>query len=290
MKYMNNRHFFVVFWFLITLLLIGPAEAPAAAATTTARTIFIFGDSWVEDITTTSDTTTSIFDQALIDRGYDSFVTTQVKAFSGSTMAGWAADNPCGDCPGELTTLAQAITSDPNPDPIVFFILGGNDVRDSFANSGPNQTIYDTLAQDLRTILDTLTATRSDVRIVVGAYDILNPAIDPFCSVALQLVFGSADPAIVNPYVNQIYTTYETIAAEYTNVVAVNTMGTLQGTPGDPDLSQWSAVQYVADCIHLTESGYKLYLAVIFDEVLIPSLGDPIYRTFLPLVLENMAG
>lgn len=265
--------------FLLVCVVVVKAASPAGKGET-PRTLFVFGDSWADQMTVTYGT----FGQELTDRGYDE-VTLETWAVSGSTMNGWANDNPCdAGCPGRFTDLLTAITNDPNPDPIVFFTLGGNDVLDN----GIAPSTYVGIAADLRIVLDAVNGARPDAQIVIGAYDISNPAIIPIaCDLLLAALFGSTDPAVVNPYIIQMYDNHATVADDYANVTVVNTNGTLQGTPGNPDVTQWSPIQYISDCIHLNGSGYDLYLDVIFDEALIDLLlvePDPPIELFLPIL------
>ena len=183
-----NRYI-LIFLTAVIFIVSGETNDRATAQTgavNTPRTLYVFGDSWAEDMTTSL----NLLNPALTSRGFGSFVTVNARAVRGSTMAKWAADNPCGDCPGAFTELQQAIMNDPREAPIVFFTLGGNDITENFIQSGPNQAVFTTIAQDLRTILNALKAARSDVQIIIGGYDILNPNINTFlCVTALQTIF-----------------------------------------------------------------------------------------------------
>lgn len=277
------KRYIVILGLLLGFVFVVSVTANPAGGGEEPRTIYVFGDSWADQMTASYGT----FDQELVDRGYDSFVTLEMWAVSGSTMDGWANDDPCDTgCPGRFTDLLTAITNDPNPDPIIFFTLGGNDIL----GNGIGQEVYDEIANDLRVVLDAINATRPDTHIIIGAYDISNPNISPVaCNILLFAIFGSTDPAVVNPYIIQMYTNHESVAVDYENVAVVNTNGTLQGMPGNPDITQWSPVEYIADCIHLNGSGYDLYLDVIFDNALDDLLvvePAPI-EVYLPILQNN---
>lgn len=243
------------------------------------RSIYIFGDSWAQQM---SETGTPIpFDQTIIDNEFDDFVTLHKHAISGSTLDQWANDEN-----GILTALADEISADSSQSPIVFFTLGGNDV---FAGSSAEE-----MAADLTTILTTLSATRPDVEIVQGGYDILNPNISPaVCFPAMLAIFGSTDPSAINPIILAAYQDSVDVTATFTSTVSVNTFGSLQGSPGEPVISEWSPVQYLADCIHLNSDGYNIYLDTLFQEQITPELcSDPLVtaavcsriKLYLPLI------
>ena len=237
--------------FLLAFLLLGRQPHDASAAN--QRTLYIFGDSWSEQMSDGQ------LQQELVDRSFDSFVTINSHAIGGSTLDQWVFDEA-----NVLTNLVNDIENDPNANPIVFFTLGGNDILIDWAEPAD-------LAEPFEDVLFNLQETRPDVQIVVGNYDILNPAVDSAeCNALLLDRFDTTQPADINPYLLSIDSIYQTVAAQFNRAQVVNTYGSLQGQPGNPNLNQWSPVQYLSDCIHLTDGGYSIYLDTVFDEALTP--------------------
>ncbi len=248
---------------LILVVVVGIVSVQAEPDAPDNRSIYIFGDSWAEQM---SETGSPIpFDQAIVDNEFDSFVTLHKHGISGSTLEQWATNEN-----GILLALTTAIVNDSSSDPIVFFTLGGNDV---FAGASAQE-----MATNLATILTALEATRPDLQIVQGGYDILNPNVNPAqCLAAMQFIFGSTDPAVVNTAVLTAYQDSATVVDAFDRATIVNTFGSLQGTPGNPTINEWSPVQYLSDCIHLNTDGYNIYLDTLFNEQLSPELcSDPL--------------
>lgn len=246
----RSQFIFILFGLLLFATIPLQAE-PAAPAD---RSIYIFGDSWSQQMSTTG--TPIPFDQAIITREFDSFVTLHKYGLSGSTLAQWASDEG-----GILTTLTTAIAADASQNPIIFFTLGGNDLF-----GGSTTTEMET---NLTTILTALEATRNDIQIVYGAYDVPNPNINPLlCLPAMTAIFGSTDPTVVNSTYLVVYQSSVAVIDTFDRAVTVNTFGSLQGTPGNPTISEWSPVQYWSDCIHPNASGYTIYLDTVFSDQL----------------------
>lgn len=259
---------------LVVSLFMGGVLVEDAFTNTNSTTLYVFGDSWAQDITTDFGT----MDDELDERGFTSVSVTPFGE-NGTTMREWATDEE-----GRLTALTNALEADTSDEPVLFFTLGGNDVIERGQSSGAAAIVAE-IEADMRTLLDALNGVRDDLQIVVGSYDIVNPVVNGFCTTALQLAFGSTDPGQVNSLVDQVRLVQATVAADYANVTAVNAMGTLQGTPGMPDLDMWSPVQYVAsDCIHLNADGYDFYLDTIFDVALTGLFTVETFEIFMPLL------
>ncbi|MEM7113463.1 MAG: G8 domain-containing protein [Chloroflexota bacterium] len=251
--------------------------ATAPAPTANARTLYVFGDSWAADMVDSYGT----FGQALQEHNFDSFITVSNWAEGGSTAAEWAES-------ATFANLLTAIENDPKANPLVFFTLGGNDVLG--AEPETLSEVYDEVESHLGTIVIDLLATRNDVEVVIGGYDLLNSAVAANCSSIMNGVFGSDAPSVVNQGMHEIHLRQTAVANQYANVFAVNTSGSLQGNPGNPNFNQWSPAHYFADCIHLNDAGYNLYLDTVFDNVLTAKIcafvtGPCGIETFLPIVL-----
>lgn len=215
------------------------------------RSLYIFGDSWGAGIDE------GVMQAELITRGLQNEVTVVPFSVGGTTMEQWANDHD-----RLMTKLIDAIRNDPRPDPIVFFILGGNDLLDRGDVVG--------LPDNFRTILTMLEASRNDLQIVFAQYDILNPTREPDMCAGIFEVFGGTDPITINTAFITLYEQMRMVGDQFERVTTVNTYGSLQGRLRDPDLSSWSPVEYLGDCIHLTEEGYGIYLDTVFDHALTP--------------------
>lgn len=218
------------------------------------RSLYVFGDSWADQMDDGQ------FQQELVDRGYDDSVQLIPFGIGGTTMINWARDSD-----GMLSELIETIVEDPNPNPIVFFTLGGNDML----GGRPPELVQ----ESMRTVLTELEASRDDLQIVYAQYDVMSPDIEPGeCIERFDEIFGATTPETINAIWLEFYAQAEQIAAEFDRTVAVNTYGSLQGNSGNPDFTSWSPVEYFADCIHLNDDGYDIYLDTVFDEALTPMI------------------
>lgn len=253
--------------FALLLWLANAAHAQSGSEPT-PRTLFIFGDSWSDQMShgfLENELPPSSFDIALIDREFDSFVTVVTHAVGGTTMDQWANDQF-----GRFTALKDDILNDPNPNPIVFFTLGGNDI---LINGSPTADIL----EDLETVLTELEALRPDLDIVYGQYDQLNVNAPPLLNIApCPLVylnsFGGIQPQDAAALMTDVFQQTTPLVAQFERVQFNNTYGTLQGSPGNLDNTAWSPLEYMRDCIHLTDDGYDFYLNTTFEGSLTPLL------------------
>lgn len=217
----------------------------------TGRALFVFGDSWTDAMDD------GIIQQELADRSFEHVIVNE-HAVGGTTMASWANNDD-----NLLEELIESIQEEPSPNPIVFFTLSGNDLLggDSVSN----------IESNLHELLTILEESRSDLQIVYAPYDILNPDIAPeVCNDLWLSIFDTTEATEVNPQWIGMYDRAAGIVDEFDRATTMNTFGTLQGNPGNPDISRWSPVEYSADCIHLNEEGYGVWLDTVFDEALTP--------------------
>ena len=257
---MKNRFLFLAVMMVLTGLIAGCGgedfedeemedDNPVSIADG-SRSLYVFGDSWVDQMDDGQ------FQQELADRGYDDTVQLIPLGIGGTTMEGWASDDE-----GILSEMLEAISKDPNLDPIVFFTLAGNDILEGgSAENVPN---------NMRDLLSQLEDSRDDLQIIYAQYDIMNLELEG-CTDFFDSVFGIIEPVALSSIWTDLYTEAEQVAAEFDRVTAVNTYGSLQGSAGNPDLTSWSPEEYFADCIHLNDDGYDIYLDTIFDEALTP--------------------
>ena len=253
----HRRLFLIVLMILVGLLLGCSGETESDEDETYieeegSRALYVFGDSWADAIDD------GAMQAELVERDYDGSVEVIPFGIGGTTMAQWGNDEE-----GITSELIEAIIVDPNPDPIAFFTLGGNDLLDTGS--------ADTIPDDLRRLLTMLEGSRDDLEIVFAQYDILNPSIEPrVCAGLFENAVGTSDATELNRLWIDLFAESAAVAAEFERVTAVNTYGTLQGQPGSPDPSSWSSADYLVDCIHLNDEGYGVYLDTVFDEGLTP--------------------
>lgn len=219
------------------------------------RSLYVFGDSWADLMDNRQ------FDVELADRDLAQSVRLYDHGIGGTTAEDWATDED-----GMLSRLLAELEEDETVAPVVFFTIGGNDVLD-------NNLAHEAIAQHVEQIVATLIDARSDVQIVYGSYDILNPAVEPAaCEEWFEGVFGTVDSAELTTNLLNLHQTVTTTLQPYDQVTPVNAYGSLQGRPGNPDLNSFSPVEYIADCIHLNDDGHSIYLDTIFEEALLEYL------------------
>ncbi|MEM9775507.1 MAG: SGNH/GDSL hydrolase family protein [Chloroflexota bacterium] len=215
-----------------------------------SRSLYVFGDSWADQMDDGQ------FQQELADRGYGDTVQLVPFGIGGTTMEGWSNDDD-----GILSRMLEAISEDPSSHPIVFFTLAGNDILDN--GSAEN------VPADMRELLTQLEDSREDLQIVYAQYDIMNLENED-CAGLFDSIFGITEPLALSNLWLDLFAGAEQVAAEFDRVTSVNTYGSLQGNPGNPDLGTWSPEEYFADCIHLNDDGYDIYLDTVFDQALTP--------------------
>lgn len=249
------KNYIYLFFLSISLVTLNSCDSGGSSSSNNSgggsaqkRSLYVAGDSWAD-----------IMDDSLVqaelgERNLSSRVTVHKHGVGGSTARGWASDSG-----GRLTNLANAIAADPDPAPVVFLIVGGNDIFDNNSTDGE-------IAGYVGQIVSRLKTARSDVRIVFGGYDTFNLNVNPLqCNLLAITVLGSTSPAVINNRVYNVYNASASVVNGYSNAQAVNTFGALTGRAGNPDLNTFSPVEYFDDCIHLNDAGYQIYLDTVFD-------------------------
>lgn len=241
---------------LLAAVMLAAACQGADGGTGTAgasRSLYVIGDSWAE----------LMHEQVRVeldDRGFDEVALRRFGA-SGSRMAEWKDVNE-----GPMRTVAEALAEDPTPDPVVLVILGGNDLLDGRATAQE-------VSRDLHGVVAVLRDARPDVEVVLGSYDIVNPAVEPDeCGEFFDSALGVRHVADITRAFREQWTALESTASQLEAVTAVDAFGTLQGRPGDPDLSAPSPTEFLADCIHLNDLGEDLYLDEVFARAVTSAL------------------
>lgn len=246
------------FWLVMVALWAATNRAVVAAAPQGLRRFTIMGDSWGYLML-------DPFKAEFAQRGLGRIDVLQT-SIPGSTADFWANNEG-----GVLDVIKELIRVDPAR-PTVYISLSGNDLLQRYPLEG--EAVFTEVEADLRTIADELIATRADVRLILAGYDILNFGRSDFCQDAAQLIFGVTTPEQVNPIVLRLGTIQAEVADDYDQVTYVNLWGTLQGHPGEPDITQWSPEVWMADddndCIHLNQWGYRRFIDAMFDVLLGP--------------------
>lgn len=246
----------------IGLLLIGLSgiilvSARPADATAGLRRFIIMGDSWGYLML---DPFKAEFNQRGLGNLFDVWQT----SIPGTTAEFWANNEL-----GALDVVADWIALDPTR-PVVYISLSGNDLLQQYPAEG--MAVFTGIEADLRTIVETLIAARPDVRILFAGYDIVNFGRSDFCQSVAQTIFGTTVPADINPLFLQLGDIQATLEADYSQVLYTDIWGTLQGHPGEPDITSWSPEFWMPgdenDCIHLNEWGYRRFIDAMFDQLL----------------------
>jgi haloalkane dehalogenase len=207
------------------------------------RGFYVIGDSW-----SAVPSRYNTFETCLAVRNLGHF-TVHKHAVSGSTAAQWAsAAYP----PAE--TFLRALRDEPNSRPVVYFTLGANDLR----STDNEEALRQEIRTNLSAVVDRILAARPDARIIMASMDSLNPAIAPSCEAAYNA-------ASLNHAFQQLAVVQAQVAANHPEAFAANVMGTLQGNPGSPDLTQPAPLEYIGDCLHLNAEGYELVVGRALD-------------------------
>lgn len=252
LRVLRLRHLALVVGLILLSACGGNDEA--TAPDDASRSLYVLGDSWAE----------LMHDQVQVeldDRGFDGVALRRFGA-GGSTMSEWA------DADGELmSAVTGTLIDDPTPEPVVLMTLGGNDLLNAGATP-------ESVERDFRDVVAALTNARPDVVVVLGSYDILNPAIArEECDELFEVTLGVTDVADITRIFREQWAALESSeAAASAAVVTVDAYGTLQGSPGDPDVSSPSPTEFLLDCIHLNDDGEDVYLDEVFDQAITSAL------------------
>ncbi len=239
----------------LTMAILTPS--PPADAASGLRRFIIMGDSWGYLML---DPFKAEFDQRGLGNLFDVWQT----SIPGTTAEFWANNEL-----GALDVVTDWIAIDPTR-PVVYISLSGNDVLQQYPTEG--MAVFEGIEADLRAIVDALVAARPDVRILLAGYDILNFDRSEFCQTVAQTIFGSNAPQDINPLFLQLGDIQAALDADYPQVIYTNLWGTLQGQPGEPDITSWSPEFWLPedenDCVHLNEWGYRRFIDAMFDQLL----------------------
>ncbi|MGC8845006.1 MAG: hypothetical protein ACP5QY_04090, partial [Candidatus Hydrogenedens sp.] len=158
----------IVFIFVIFAVVNGYAQ--------TAR-ILVVGDDWAEKILEYN-----VWGDVLNYYGFnDVSVIGDTTAVSGTTAEDWASDVPNfkdSNMPLRTYSLQNALLNNPTAD-IVYLSLGLNDILKNWKKGmlpqpGGNNDIFDTIQQNIQTVVDYILSIRPDVKIALADYDYIN--------------------------------------------------------------------------------------------------------------------
>lgn len=234
------------------------AEDPADPDALPRNTLTFAGDSWgfLYYVPFTGN---------LTDAGYQDNFDYRLASIPGTTARQWASE-------WYLRDLVKAIILIDLGTPTVVISLGGNDLINEYNDLG--DAVYDRVEDDLRFIISDFKSIRPDVRVIMSGYDIVNMDKTENCQTWALETFGTNEPAELNPMLVELGNVQARIAADTNNVYYANVIGALQGTPGNPDITQWSPLEYFVgyplwweDCIHMGFYGYDVYTQAIIDNV-----------------------
>jgi len=166
----------------------------------------------------------------------------------------------------------------------VVISLGGNDLHARYGGGGTADPVFDEIEADLRVIVqDIVDRALWNPKIVLAGYDILKFDMSAECAALACTLFGPIDcgpdplhPVVQNPEdVNLLYlevgNRQQAVADDYAQVTYLSLWGTGQGSPGDPDPTKWATVlNYMNDCIHLSESGYDKFTKEMYCRYFAP--------------------
>ncbi len=208
--------------------------------------------------------------QQLIAAGHQEDYEIINRAMPGSHASQWAE--------GWFTRSVERVIEDSPGIPIVLISLGGNDFMYGdirYSGGGLDDPIYDLIEEDLHTVVQRLIATRSDVLILFTGYDLVNLDKTQECRDLAVELSGTTAPEATNPLIIELGELQRRVAEDYPNVFYADAFGALQGTPGAPDIYQWSPLIYFIgypgwdqDCIHMGDDGYTVFTGALYDRLL----------------------
>ncbi len=207
------------------------------------------------------------FRDNMVDAGYGNMFEYYMRAIPGTEASQWVSNDQW--CP-LLFLLVKFLVRNDTGTPHVLISLGGNDLVNDYDVWGVS--IYDRIEADLRMLVDDLIDENSDVVIIFSGYDIVNMYKNQYCTDWAIDLLGSAEPAVVNPGLIELGNRQAAVAADYPNVYYANVFGALQGTPGNPNINEYSPVHYFTDypfwredCIHMGLDGYDVFTQALVD-------------------------
>ncbi len=218
--------------------------------------VIIAGDSWAA-------LAGLVWNDTFIDNGRPD-LTVQVEAFHGGLARDYADD------PGLLAGIVAA-----NTDAEWLIIsLGGNDMMTDW-QAGDESGWDQRLRNVYRVFLDPVIDARPDIKIVFVGYDFTNWQDTPECVLlALQVFRGVLITTLqINLEFLKISAAQLDMATEFSNVNTLGLWGTLQaaaGIPSAPDVSLPTPMEYMTDCIHANEAGYRIFTQAIYDAYFVP--------------------
>lgn len=257
---------------LLVLLSLAATTQPVAGQPGAPR-VLIVGDSWSEFMWVNRSLRRAFADNGrpdLLEKGNRT-------AISGSEAADWVE-------PEQLALIADELARNPSIE-VVQLTVGGNDMLSGRDGGGwyagmpaaEREALFQQILTDLTTIVDHILVQRSDLEVLISAYDYLN-FVDTFSSFLFLVCIeqwddlGRPSPGQLNRALIALEDRMEAFAASRPRVHMVRHNGLMQFVfgfpdrgiapgqllpPGDLELpSPIDAMLLDADCIHLGSTGY----------------------------------
>ncbi|MEM1247575.1 MAG: Calx-beta domain-containing protein [Acidobacteriota bacterium] len=226
--------------------------------------VLIVGDSWAGALWELR-----ALDAVFRSNGQSTTASGQQTALGGTTARGWSQ-------PEGLQTITSSLVARPSID-TVQLTIGGNDflgegLEGWTASLSPAQetALFDRIASDVLAVVDHVLAHRSDLRVIVSLYDYLNLQDPKVGCEGLWESLGSPEVRRVNQALADLSARVGRALAARERAVVVSHEGLMQSTFGFPqqsiapgdiglpgDLDRPSPAEAMADCIHLTDTGYR---------------------------------
>ncbi len=156
----------------------------------------------------------------------------------------------------------------------IFFSIGGNDFLEFPTDPAGQVEAAGQLGQRIATSIGSFAQAAPNVEVVLPGYDILNVDNSALCRALPAFITGDADaPLGVTAVVpRSMATINDNLAAALPNTKHADLIGTLQGDPGNRDITTLpSRFLTREDCIHATDEGHKVFAeeaAMVIDPTL----------------------
>lgn len=198
------------------------------------KRILVVGDSWATFMTHPA--TGQIFQHTLKQQGYDDveIVATEKTAVGGSRADQWATNHK-----GKLDDLKQTLANEPTVD-IAFVVIGGNDfLREATRTNLASLTVenrarlWGGIRTNIQTLVDTLLACRTNLKVVLCDYDYLNLA--EAARSPMKQTFSGISQADFNQYLVDLGREKRAIAEKSSRCLYIQNWGLMQYHLGDPE-------------------------------------------------------
>ena len=219
---------------ILIILVVTTSALPTMGAAPRTKRILIVGDSWAASISAENRDgfpAPDVFDDTLKANGLGAFETQgKLTAWGGRKASDWAK-------PKHLAEIRSELLAYPSID-IVHLIVGGNDFlgalnQADFAGKTAEErkVVWDAVARNIQSIVDTCQSVRKDIRVVIADYDYLDHrAAEQFW----KMNFHGASVREVNSWFVELGEAKRDIAVATPQCEYIDNWGTLQYWFGEP--------------------------------------------------------